>query len=163
MRGGDAHDLTVKERRDTLLQRVLNGVFGITIATPPCSNHTRAVFANAQGGRPTRDFFYPEGFLNLAPWEKAKTEIANALIAFSLEILTAAAAADAIGFLEFPEDLGATARGAPASIWQLPQARALQKLGYQRGAFYQVQWAKLSYRKPTGVCEPDKQSMYGKY
>ena len=73
LRGGSAHDLTDKARRDALLQRVLANEFGIAIATFPCSNHTMVVFSNAQGPRPTRDCFHPEGFLNLSPWEMKKT------------------------------------------------------------------------------------------
>ena len=66
-------------------------------------------------------------------------------------MLAAAADANSIGFLEFPEDLGATARGVPASIWQLPQAHKLDAHGYQRGAFYQDHWADVEYKKPTAI------------
>ena len=110
LRGGAAHDLADKARRDDILRRNQVGAYGVVVSTPPCSNHTRAVFSNAQGPRPTRDFFHPEGYSYLTPAERFKTDVANTLIAFALQVLSAAAAAQAIGFLEFPEDLGATAR-----------------------------------------------------
>ena len=66
-------------------------------------------------------------------------------------MLSAAADVGAIGFLEYPEDLGATARGVPASLWQLPAAKALSHKGYHRGALYQDEWADVDYLKPTGL------------
>ena len=135
LRGGKDHDLSVKARRDALLQQVLDREFDIAISTPPCSNHTRALFANAQGPKPTRDFYHPRGFPRLTPAERTKTDLANTLVDFSLEVLSAAADVGAIGFLEFPEDLGATARGVPASLWQLPSAKALSDKGHHRVPF----------------------------
>ena len=51
----------------------------------------------------------------------------------------------------FPEDLGRLPLGTPASIWRMPEVKALASLGFQRGAAYQCQWANVDARAPTGI------------
>ena len=57
----------------------------------------------------------------------------------------------AVGLLEFPEDLGAIARGTPASIWQHPELQEQSKHGLFRGALYQAEWPPDDFLKPTGL------------
>ena len=64
--------------------------------------------------------------------------------------VAAAAATAGVGFLvEFPEDLGSTTQGTPASLWQLDDFRAVQ--GMTRGAFFQYAVAPVPFSKPTGL------------
>ena len=57
----------------------------------------------------------------------------------------------ALGWLEFPEDLGECRHGVPSSIWSWEKVLDLASLGYLRGAIYQCEWAPVDYRKPTGL------------
>ena len=56
-----------------------------------------------------------------------------------------------LAMLKSPEDLGATSRGVPASMWQRLDIRKLTEEGFVRGAAYQDQWSLVSFRKPTGL------------
>ena len=70
--------------------------------------------------------------------ERKKAEIADALVDFALDSIMSAAAHGATCLLEFPEDLGSTARGDPASLWQRVDPAQLPST-LVRGAIYQCQ------------------------
>ena len=86
-----------------------------------------------------------------------KVDLADKLIDTALELAEVAHSVGIPFLLEHPEDLGATANGIPASIWQLEKVRRLADATKAiTGAFYQCQaclpgskLAKPDYPKPT--------------
>ena len=71
---------------------------------------------------------YPLGFPWLSGRSLQRASAGTALALFALRIIHAVIFAQAqghctCGLLEHPEDLGATSKGVPASIWQLKEAR----------------------------------------
>ena len=113
---GAAHDLLKVPKQQRYLAQVSSSTFGVVIAAPPCETHTRAVFSGRPGPQPIRDVFHPRVVPNLSPGWRAKAEAANKLHDFTVEVFRAAAKAHALALMGFPEDLGATPRGVPASI-----------------------------------------------
>ena len=115
LRGGDSHDLLDEGKRKRCLSSLV--AVHVLLITPPCDTFTRAVFSGFPGPKPIRDFHHPRGFLDLTPGQREKTEAANVLYDFSVEMLREAAALNVVAFLESPEDLGKCRLGKPASIW----------------------------------------------
>ena len=76
---------------------------------------------------------------------------ANVLSDLFVDVLHVVADHGRLGLLEFPEDLGKTVLGRPASLWQDQGLRALAARGFQRGVFYQDEWADIAYVEPTGL------------
>ena len=74
LRGGSEHDLLTKLRQGEWCEKAEAGAFNVVVVTPPCDSYSSAVFANAQGPQPVRDFFYPRGLPQLPPHVKAKAE-----------------------------------------------------------------------------------------
>ena len=70
---------------------------------------------------------------------------------FTIDCIQAACEATCTVWLEFPEDLGSSQAGDPASLWQLEACQNLRTMGAQRGAIFQCEWAQLDYMKPTGI------------
>ena len=103
------------------------------------------------GPRPLRDASWPRGRPDLTEAERDKVNKANILTDFAIQALRAAAERNVLALLEFPEDLGKTAKGTPASIWRVPEMRELSSLGLVRGAIFQNRWAPVPYAKPTGL------------
>ena len=120
-----------------------DGEFDILILTPPCASWTRALFSGKPGPAPCRDADHPWGFPNALKHIRDRARMGNEFVHFTLRLAEAAQAASSRGttttrvLIEHPEDLGATPRGKPASIWQLPEMRALVKKGSSR-ALYQI-------------------------
>ena len=85
---------------------------------------------------------YPRGF----PWVRGvnakKLAITNLLIVRALLTLKAGYASSAKTFyvLEFPEDLGGHAKGVPASLWQLEDARSAKDTHGESAAHFICQW-----------------------
>ena len=65
-----------------------------------------------------RDKGQPRGFAGPSPNGQAVVDTANGLMDFSEALLIAAGRGGAIRLMEFPEDLGITPNGWPASPWQ---------------------------------------------
>ena len=120
----------------------------MVLSTPPCNAFSRAVFANKNGPRPIRDRMYPKGFPWLDSASKKLADEGNILSDFTVSIAEAALEANVLFLIEFPEDLGKSRLGTPASLWQREDLRKLP--GAIRGAFYQCDWGAADYAKPTG-------------
>ena len=142
----DLLDSAVAER---CLQEVTNSEWDVVLVTPPCSSFSRARCVQP-GPRPLRSRLYPLGFPWLSAEHRTVVEEANQFIFFSFKVCTAALSNSIPFLLEHPEDLGATASGhTPASIWQLPEARALYAHeNVMTFAIYQCQYGAAS-PKPT--------------
>ena len=81
----------------------------------------------------------------------ARLAAANTLADFAVKVLDAAGEVGCICLLEFPEDLGPSKLGTPASLWQRADMRALTKHGFQRGALYQSDWGTGQLSKTHGL------------
>ena len=151
LRGGQAQDLLDAGRRADYLAR-LRAMVEVLINSPPCDTFSRARHSAMPGPPPVRDWQRQRGFNNLAPWAQKSVQDANTLADFALEAMHVAADAGVLAVREFPEDLGRTHRGTPASLWRWPRAQQLASEGMVRGAIYQKDWAQVDYLKPTGLC-----------
>ena len=134
------------------------GMYDILVASPPCNTWSRAPWSRFPGPRPLRDHCYPLGFPWLKGKKKDKAAAGTGMALFACRSLAAALSCASPGhhwlpprvLLEHPEDLGATPKGRPASIWPLPWTKDLLKAGASRGAVHQCKW-KTPYPKPTGL------------
>lgn len=93
------------------------------IATPPCSTYSRArhFYKTSPGPRPIRSRQHPTGFPWLSAKDRRKAEEGTELANKSWELLDVALAVGSRILSEFPEDLGVTSTGVPASFWQMQQ------------------------------------------
>ena len=73
------------------------------------------------------------------------------LIDFAVQVMQAASSANCVVMMTFPEDLGPSKFGSPASIWQRADVQQLETAGLHRYAFYQGYWCSVDYLLPTGV------------
>ena len=158
LRGGKDHNLLCEQLQDAIFAQIDSGEFDLVLMAPPCNTFSRAVFSRHPGPQPIRDHTWLLGFPNLGSVERARAEEGNSLAWFSLECLRRALRANSLhngiptqGWLEFPEDLGSSDKGTPASILQFPEACAFQGTRAIRGAIYQCEWADTHYSKPTGI------------
>jgi hypothetical protein len=148
-----AHDLKDPDLRSGFLDDIARGVYDLVIASPPCNTWSRAVWANNRGPHPIRSDRYPLGFPWLEKRDRAKVEDGNILAFFSVASMKAVSCANlsghnVIGLLEHPERLGKSARGTPASIWQLPEVHHLYGRGFSSVACFQCHFG-ASTPKPT--------------
>ena len=97
------------------------------------------------GPRPVRDSTWPRGRPDLTPVETKAVSDANVLADYAIQAMALAEAKGKFCLLEFPEDLGRTPRGTPASIWQDPSLKQLAGTSLVRGAIYQDEWAPLPF------------------
>ena len=161
LNGGSAHDLINTESQAAWEARVQSGEFDVIFVTPPCSSWTRALFSDKPGPPPCRDKAHPWGLPGNDGPAKARTDLGNKCIHFSIRLLKAAQVAKKVtgtivrGLLEHPEDLGVIRHGkhkgrSPASIWQLQDIRcfAIDIPEFKSAAGYQCQFA-VDYSKPT--------------
>ena len=102
----------------TFQAQILSGSFDLVVITPSSPSHSRATLGIAQGPNPVRDFFYPRGYPRLSPALRERADEGNHICDAAVEAMQAAAEFGCLSVLDFPEDLGATRRGIPASIWQ---------------------------------------------
>ena len=93
------------------------------VATPPCSTYSRArqFYKVSPGPRPIRSRQYPRGFPWLSQANKQKAEEGTLLAERAWELYFLAHEIGSTYLGEFPEDLGATSTGVPASFWQMQQ------------------------------------------
>ena len=153
LRGSD-HNLADSQLQDKWIKSL--GSCHFVLATPPCSTHSRAVWANSFGPCPIRSKRYPRGFPWLSSGHRSKVDLFNGLVDFSWRVLfevdRLAGSQPIIGFAEHPEDLGRV-RGyrltdSPASIWQSDECNHLVERGWWCGAFSQEPWGAPT-AKPT--------------
>ena len=119
--------------------------FQFVICTPPCSGHSRIVWANSFGPHPVRSAQFPTGFPWLSNSDRIKADYNEGLVNFMwsvfdrVEELRLSQAIVAFG--EHPEDLGRV-KGAgpgsvPASIWRSERFAKLRAKGWWSGALRQ--------------------------
>lgn len=121
------------------------------IATPPCSTYSRARnhYSERPGPRPIRSREHPRGFPWLSPKDKTKADEGTLLAERTWELFNLASDVGACYLGEFPEDLGATKNGNPASIWQMQQFQDLLVLpGCRTFAIFQCEFG-AETPKPT--------------
>ncbi|CAE7668058.1 unnamed protein product, partial [Symbiodinium microadriaticum] len=121
-------DLLDSANWDKIFTEITAGEWDVLLLSPPCSTWSRARFryAGKFGAKPLRSSTYVWGF----PWlEASQRELADRGNFFIHQCIRAVKLQLSVGkfFLwEHPEDLGTTSQGDhPASIWQLPEVRAL--------------------------------------
>ena len=137
--------------RSSLLREVSSARYDVVVLCPPADTFSRSVFSLWPGPTPLRSAHWLRGFDNLNQHDENRVNDANTMLAFSLQILRAAAEASSLALLTFPEDLGPAQNGTPASLWQRSDARDLQNAGFTRCAAYWGEWSGTSYLQPTGV------------
>ena len=150
LRGGRRHDLLRKVYRNKILVKVRKGNYFLTAASPPCGSFSRSRSANNRGPRPIRSRTFPRGFPWLQGSSLLQARVANTLVDFTAEVLSAQMdTSPGLTLLEHPEDLGKTGKDVPGSIWQLANIQALgKKDGVDNGAIRQSDFG-TAYQKPT--------------
>ncbi len=121
------------------------------IVTPPCSTYSRArhFYKLSPGPRPIRSRQFPEGFPWLSESNRHKAEEGTALGKKMWELFDIAGDIGSHFLGEFPEDLGLTSTGVPASIWQMEEFFTLiSKPGVVTFALFQCEFGAKS-SKPT--------------
>ena len=93
------------------------------IATPPCSTYSRArhMYKQSPGPRPIRSRQYPQGFPWLSSAKQQQAQQGTILATKTWDLSSLAAEINSKFLSEFPEDLGFTPTGVPASLWQMQQ------------------------------------------
>ena len=154
LNGGSEHNLLDTEAQARWESRIADGEFDVVIVTPPCSSWTRSLFRPG-GPPPVRDKRHPWGLPNATNAIRSRAKQGNEFIHFAIRAASAAHRAKASGatcrlLLEHPEDLGRSKHGTPASIWQLPEIRAILKMcpDFFTVAGHQCQFG-VDYSKPT--------------
>ena len=150
LREGEGNNLAPPLVQKQWVDRIRN--YEIVICTPPCSNFSRAPWANSFGPHPVRSAAYPEGFPWLSGADRDKADFNNAWISFLWDVLDEIDRLQPtqciVGFAEHPEDLGRVRHGSagdvPASIWRAKRFLRLVKRGWWSGAFRQS-----DYEAPT--------------
>ena len=143
LRGGLTHDLSVTTSQELWLRNI--GSYHMVIITPPCSNYSRAVWANRFGPRPLRSARFPRGFPWLSSKDKEKADLNTGLVDFTWAVLRRVDELQnsqcIVAFAEHPEDLGRVRNqgpeAVPASIWRDPERLRLKDKGWWSGAFRQ--------------------------
>ena len=153
--GGGKHDLMNLEAQQSWLDRIEKGEFCMVLLSPPCGTWSRANYSNKPGPQPCRSKRYPWGFPHAKARVKARAQAGNAFVHFSIRAIMAAQNCKRKGYMtrcliEHPEDLGATGKGIPASIWQLRELRtAFAEFDAASVAGHQCQFPDCDRRKPT--------------
>ena len=108
---------------DCLLQFVRRFRPCCIVVTPPCSTYSRArhYYKPSPGPRPIRSRQHPLGFPWLKAKDKRKADEGTLLAEKAWELIQIASEVGSRFLAEFPEDLGRTSAGVPASLWQMQQ------------------------------------------
>ncbi len=147
-------DLSQERQQEEVLADIGEGAYDVVICTSPCESWTRALFANRQGPRPCRSKDWPWGFPWAAPKNRARAELGNIFIMFTIRIfntikdLRRRTGHITRAFYEHPEDLGRAELGIPASTFQLKDLRAVVDKDFKTFAYFQCFFAATS-SKPT--------------
>eukprot|EP00438_Fugacium_kawagutii_P030206 Skav207292 [mRNA] locus=scaffold434:298126:309294:- [translate_table: standard] len=121
------------------------------LATPPCSTYSRArhYYKQSPGPRPIRSRQHPLGFPWLSDKNRRKADEGTELADKSWELLEISLQQGSHILSEFPEDLGATNTGVPASFWQMQQFQnVLAMVGVHTFAIFQCEYGAAT-PKPT--------------
>ena len=121
LRGGLDHDLANDEIVDSIIHKIHNKEFSAILLTPPCNTFSRATYSNKPGPPPLRSKEHPHGLPGLTDQQLRKVRIADKLITNTIRLAKSSSASGLPYIIEHPEDLGATPKGTPASIWSLPE------------------------------------------
>ena len=137
VRHGESDNLLSAALQDEVYKEVLADKYHIIVESPPCDTFSRAPFSGHPGPKPLRSAQWPRGLPGVPPLAVQRVRDANILTDFAIKILQAAGEVGAMSLLEYPEDLGPSKLGTPASLWQRSDMKALTNWGFQRGAIYQ--------------------------
>eukprot|EP00438_Fugacium_kawagutii_P018198 Skav226142 [mRNA] locus=scaffold1047:606146:609121:- [translate_table: standard] len=121
------------------------------LATPPCSTYSRArhYYKQSPGPRPIRSRQHPLGFPWLSDKNLRKADEGAELANKSWELLDVSLKQGSHILSEFPEDLGATNTGVPASFWQMQQFQDILAVdGVHTFAIFQCEFGAAT-PKPT--------------
>ena len=151
------HDLSELDKQKEWLLKAEQA--DVIISTPPCSDFSRAKWANSRGPPPLRNKLYPRGFPWLSTFNRSKVEMNNNLIQFNWKLASQTGKTKWQLFLsEHPEDLGRMPGGepfaTPASIWQSKEFQDLWEAGWWSGAFRQCEFG-ADTPKPTRMLASD--------
>ena len=125
--------------RRQCLSSILACKFDIILMFAPTETFDRKAFSSRRGVNPCRDHAWPRGFPWLKRPEADNVENENIFVDFIPQVFQSAAEAapsPTRTIMFAPEDRGSKALGSPASIWQFPQIRSLEQLGFVRSAFF---------------------------
>ena len=152
LRGGDSHDLSSIALREQIIEDIENK-YGIVVSSPPCNTYSRLNWSEDPGPRPIRCRTHPRGFPWLRQRFRWKLETANLLIDFNWEVLRKvheiSRTRPIIALMEHPEDLGATPKGVPATVWQDASFQDLLRQGWFTAALHQCRFG-------APVCKPTR-------
>ena len=144
-------DLSSAQSWDHILHKIRAEHYDVVMLSPPCGSYSRARHRSLGKGGPVplRSSMYPWGFPWLSASNGAKVQLANFFVKCCLQAIEAQIQANKFWLFEHPEDLGRTQSGdIPASVWQLPEMRALVDMSGCTWAVHQcVYGAETS--KPT--------------
>ncbi len=134
--------------------RVPEGIPTAVVAMPSTTTWARGRHSFPFGPKPLRDTQWPWGLPWLAPREQEQVDNANAEFRNIMRIVVAALdrAPGAHVLILHPEQLGPARRGAPATIWDLPELKRWSiRTGMMRAATYQCRFGPTEHRHPVGV------------
>ncbi len=129
-------------------------VGGILLLAPKLATWSRLLQADPTGPRPFRTRVFPWG----APWAEGaarrRIEEENDLVRIAIRLVEQFANRQdgSALFMTAAEDLGKSALGCPASLWQLRGFRQIaRERGLRRMAFHQCHLGESAWPRPTGV------------
>ena len=133
-----------------LLRRAKAGAYHVILASPPCEQHSRALFSGRPGPPPLRNRKHPRGLPHLR-FQKQRTQVdaINLLYDRTFELIDAAreSPAKTLWLLEFPEDLGSHVKGTPATLWDERAHKLKLDSGATSVAFFSCIWG-VPHAKP---------------
>ncbi len=129
-------------------------VSGILLLVPKLATWSRLLQADPTGPRPFRTRVFPWG----APWAEGaarqRIDEENDLVRITIKVVEQFANRQdgSALFMTAAEDLGKSALGSPASLWQLRSLRQIaRERGLRRMAFHQCHLGDSAWPRPTGV------------
>lgn len=152
-------DILMDEKHDVLddefwteLVRFVKGLRPFAmLVTPPCSTYSRArhFYKQSPGPRPIRSRQFPLGFPWLKAKDRRKAEQGTLLAEKAWDLIELAGDIQSYFLAEFPEDLGQTSTGVPASFWQMQHFQdVLTHHGVSSFAIFQCEFGAAT-PKPT--------------
>ena len=118
LRGGSNLELVEPGVRTRLLSTCCSPS-SVVVAVPAYRSFSRRRHLEIKGPRALRDKFWPRGKPGLTALEQRCVGNENLIADFLIEVVGAVARTSPVLFA-CPEDLGSTARGWPACLWQWP-------------------------------------------
>ena len=140
IRRDPSFDLSSAQSWQCILEKIKTGHYDVLMLSPPCGTYSRARHRSLGKGGPVplRSSLYPWGFPWLSTTNQAKAQLANFFVKQCFLAIESQIQANKFWMLEHPEDLGKTKSGEfSASIWQLPELRALVDMSGSTWAVHQ--------------------------